>query len=178
MKKIYFVSKYLIYGLAHPITKELRYIGKSMSGMSRPNSHCYSYYLKSDTYHTNWIKSLLVEGLRPEVVIIQELDSPEFLNQREIYWIKHFKELGYSLTNLTLGGEGQWGFRLSDKTKQKLSQIARLRSKPIKDQYGVVYQTQSDAASLLKLKKTKICAVLNGRRKSTGGYTFTYLENK
>lgn len=32
-------SKFLIYGLTDPITDELRYIGRSSSGLNRPRQH-------------------------------------------------------------------------------------------------------------------------------------------
>jgi hypothetical protein len=39
--------QYIIYGLVDPETEELRYIGKSSTGMSRPKKHFYPSTLKN-----------------------------------------------------------------------------------------------------------------------------------
>lgn len=95
----------IIYGLLDPITLEIRYIGQSRVGISRPKSHMQPSSLK--LYKTNknlnkkqaWIKSLLIKGLKPKIIILEEFDSPEYLNEAEEFWIIYFKYIGANLTN-------------------------------------------------------------------------------
>jgi hypothetical protein len=50
------------------------------------------------------------------------IEDPEFLCQREIYWIAFYKandpEIGY---NLTEGGEGTFGYKHTEETKEKVA---------------------------------------------------------
>ena len=54
------------------------------------------------------------------MLIIPCVSEEEALSS-EISLIKSFKDLGYQLTNLTDGGEGASGLKLSEETKQKMS---------------------------------------------------------
>jgi hypothetical protein len=116
-------SKFLIYGLFDPRDGQLRYVGKSTIGLERPKSH-YSRSLKGhegQTYKTNWIMSLSKVGLRPEVEVLEELPTPNGLDEAEIFHIAYYRSLGCSLTNLTDGGDGCWGRRNPSKTIKKMS---------------------------------------------------------
>jgi len=55
------VSKYIIYGLSHPLTNEIRYIGKSCKGMERPGEHMNPGNLKRKSKKSSWILSLKKE---------------------------------------------------------------------------------------------------------------------
>jgi group I intron endonuclease len=52
--------------------------------------------------------------------IIEECIKEE-LKEREIFWIKYYKNNGAKLCNLTIGGEGNNGGTHSEETKKKLS---------------------------------------------------------
>ena len=108
-------SKYLIYALQDPITYEIRYIGKSVSGLHRPKYHTYPSCLsKDDTHKGRWLKQLVNNGFKPIIKVIQILNNHDELVQAEIYWIKYFKDLDCPLTNLTLGGGGTIGYKWED----------------------------------------------------------------
>lgn len=106
-----------IYVLIDPITNDIKYVGKTVSSLSkRLSSH---YKDKHHTHKTCWIKSLKDKGLKPIIQNIEFCNEDE-LNCREIYWISYFKEK-YKLTNLTNGGDGlPIGFKHSDETKEKI----------------------------------------------------------
>ncbi len=129
------MSKYLVYGLVDPRTHHLRYVGKSESGSIRPRQHVEPARLVIDhTHKGNWLRRLLAEGLKPEIVVIQEFDDNEILGQAEIFWIAYFKRLGHSLTNHCRGGEGFIGPHTSE-TKAKIGAAhrGRKRSQETKD---------------------------------------------
>jgi hypothetical protein len=104
------VSEFLIYGLVDPQNGEIRYVGQSSVGLRRPNLHLkrYVYDGRSRKLHVyRWIKSLVEKGLTPEVRVLEEVQTYEELNSREIEWIRSLREQGARLTNLTLGAKGR-----------------------------------------------------------------------
>ncbi len=117
-------KKYLIYGLIHPETKELRYIGfTSQNLVRRLCDHVSMKRLDTErSYKSSWIKSLLKIGLRPEIILIKE-STKDTWQKDEIEIIKEYKEKGYRLTNLALGGQGAPGVKMSEAHKEKLRRI-------------------------------------------------------
>lgn len=114
--------KNIIYALIDPITEEIKYVGKSTSGLYRPNQHKLKHNLEANTPKVLWIKELISNNLMYLIETIEELEKPEDLNNREIYWIKYLKEQGVGLLNSTEGGEGTVGNKLSEETKQLIRQ--------------------------------------------------------
>lgn len=98
---------WLIYGLLDPRTRMVRYIGKSTTGMSRPNQH----RRKRDTDRThcaNWVRELQRVNFDFETTILETVEPGllERLSQTERWWIAYGHASGWPLTNLTDGGEG------------------------------------------------------------------------
>jgi len=96
-----------IYTLASSETpEEIRYIGKTTNIKTRLRRHTSKYYLEHETtYKNNWIKSELLKG---NTILIKEIDCVEEENWQisEKFYINKYKELGFKLTNSTIGGEG------------------------------------------------------------------------
>jgi hypothetical protein len=59
---------------------------------------------------------------------------------------------------------------------ERLAAYVANRNVPFKDQHGVIYTSLKEAAEKLNLSKPNIHHVLNGKRKSTGGYIFEYIK--
>src|SRR5271166_3360522 len=97
--------KNLIYGLIDPRDGQLRYIGLSSSGMSRPKDHGKESRLKRNKTRTgNWIKSLQSQGLTYEIEVLEEYPndiSHKDLEEAEIWNIAYYKSLGCELYNHT-----------------------------------------------------------------------------
>lgn len=92
-----------IYALADPITKEIRYIGKSIRVKGRYKDHLND---NSRTHKVNWIKSLLKKELKPLLIILEELQDMDDWQQKECFWIKVAKDKKWNLVNSTDGGDG------------------------------------------------------------------------
>jgi group I intron endonuclease len=221
--------KYLIYALIDPTSYEIRYVGRSSSGLARPKEHFKPFELGKRNYKANWIRGLVSEGLVPEIFVLQVVDCADDLNPLEMLWISRCKSEGHHLTNLTEGGEGTIGYKHRVETKKKLSflkqgkagtkgipspykgkrrgtpsethranmsaaqrriakneevvqrrlkVLAEARSKAatrIKCSNGNEYASIASAARELSLHKPNIIAVLKGRYKTTGGYSFSYI---
>ena len=80
-----------IYGLIDPVTKELRYVGKTRIGIERAMA-------KHSAYCRSWIRKLNRNGLVQEVVILEETEE---LDEAEKRLITFFRQLGYPLTNIS-----------------------------------------------------------------------------
>lgn len=96
-----------IYALCDPDTNEVRYVGKSDSPQKRYREH-----LRTDskcTYCARWIQSLMRQGKRPHIQILEEVTDNWV--EREQWWIAEMRRRGARLTNLTDGGEGIVGYK-------------------------------------------------------------------
>lgn len=113
---------FALYGLIDPNTKELRYVGYSSNYLERLKEHLLPSNLNSSTHKVAWIKSLLNENKKPEILILEEASSLQEALEREVELISFFKSLGYNLTNSTLGGDGRYGFITSPDVKEKIRQ--------------------------------------------------------
>ena len=63
-------KKTYIYSLAHPITEEIRYVGKTNNLIQRLQVHLRD---KAKTHKNNWIKSLLLNKMIPLIDVIDKL---------------------------------------------------------------------------------------------------------
>jgi len=121
-------TRYIIYGLADPKTKEIRYVGKSSSGEARARAHGAAWAIRNEGHLpvTRWILKLRRNGLEPEILILEVAQSPEELSELEKHWIRLKKTEG-RLLNLTDGGEGASGYRQSEETRRRRSMSSRGR---------------------------------------------------
>lgn len=116
------VSKYLVYCLVDPRFNEVRYIGKSSYGLSRPESHGAPAKLANDrTYKARWIRELQRNGLTYAVEVLEYVQEPSELCAAERYWIMAARANGWRLTNLTDGGEGLSGLKFSAEHRARIS---------------------------------------------------------
>jgi len=108
-----------IYALVDPRNGDIRYIGKANNARLRFNSHMFDL---ARTKKTNWIKSLIKIGLKPELLIIDEVLISEWVFW-EMHYISLFRFYGFKLTNATDGGESGSlkGHVVTKETKDKLS---------------------------------------------------------
>jgi hypothetical protein len=109
-----------IYTLSHPLTNEVRYIGKTVESLSKRLGKHIVDSRKRNHRCANWIKSITKLNLKP---IIEEVDQvPENIcSETEIYWIAQFKAWDFRLINHTIGGEGTTGYKYTEAQKLNLS---------------------------------------------------------
>jgi hypothetical protein len=108
-----------IYALIDPRSLECRYVGKANNPYER---YCQHLIDKYPCHKTNWIKSLLNNGLNPILQILEQCDI-SIWEERERDWIAFEKKIGCNLTNGTKGGEGVNSGPLSENHKRKISEI-------------------------------------------------------
>jgi hypothetical protein len=103
-----------IYTLTDPISKEVRYIGKTKNIEKRYYKHITE--RRNNTYKEQWIGGLKKKGLLPIIEILDIVDEDNWMFW-ETWWILIFKSWNIKLTNISTGGEGG---PLSDETKNKI----------------------------------------------------------
>lgn len=98
------MEKVYIYTLSSSENPEdIKYVGQTKYIKKRLKQHKNT-KRSPTTLKTNWIKSVVNKGFDIIINIIEETTEKDFA-EREKYWIKHYKDLGYSLKNMTDGGE-------------------------------------------------------------------------
>jgi hypothetical protein len=101
------IYEYLVYGLFDPRNGELRYIGKSSSGIDRALRHANKSVLdKERTHKANWIRTLHALGLKYEAVALEHHSNHTELIEAEAFWIEYYRSIGCRLTNTRDGGGG------------------------------------------------------------------------
>lgn len=105
-----------IYGLVDPRTDQIRYIGKSI----RPYERLQNHYNEpsSNCHRSHWIQELKRLGLKPEVVLFEQIVGEWPWQEAERWWIARGLALGWPLTNNTSGGDGVCN--LPPETREKM----------------------------------------------------------
>lgn len=110
------MNNFYIYRYIRLDTNTPFYIGKGLSKRFRDRSSGRNQYFK------NIIKTIPYEV----EIMIYDLSEQEAF-EKEIELIKLYKDLGYCEANLTSGGEGSSGRKMSEKTKEKLREANKNR---------------------------------------------------
>lgn len=125
-----------IYALIDPRDGRVRYVGKTVkTAQERLKDHLWSRpkSIKRPLYR--WITELLASHVFPQIVVLQEVGFPgidrveqlKAIDTAEREWIAHFRATGAALLNLTAGGNGCHGRKLSAESIAKISAANRAR---------------------------------------------------
>ncbi len=98
MKNVY------IYALIDPRNNQVRYIGKANNPEDRYKNH-YNSARDKNTHKRNWINNVRKDGLRPELLILDEVSIDNW-QYWECFYISLYKTYGFNLVNYTNGGDG------------------------------------------------------------------------
>lgn len=92
-----------IYALIDPRNDEVRYVGKACRPKERLMNQRNE---RANTHRCHWLMSLSEIGLKPIQIILETVPVDRNWQEREMYWISHYRQLGVPLTNGTDGGDG------------------------------------------------------------------------
>lgn len=107
------------YRLEHPISGEIRYVGKTVKPYRRRESHISPCRNATFKHHlANWLRQLFAAGLKPIFRIIDYLvqEAAHQWEDRERALIGDYRAQGYPLTNIAEGGEGAASYGRLGKT--------------------------------------------------------------
>lgn len=104
----------IIYGLVDPRTKELRYVGKTITALEhRLYNHIGDARRGRKQRVSRWIRGILLDGFEPTTVLLDIIPPGRDWAVGERSWIRFFRDFGLNLVNQTDGGEGCSGFQHS-----------------------------------------------------------------
>lgn len=116
-----------IYSLKDPRDYQIKYIGKT-SDIDRRRKEHNQIHRNKKSKKNSWIIHLIENGFQPIMEILEECEDLNWV-ERERYWIQYYKELGFDLKNMTLGGESNDGYVFTKKDRLKQSKSQKLRHK-------------------------------------------------
>src|ERR1035437_1372698 len=111
-----------IYSLIDPRTNLVRYVGQTVVKPEvRYSQHIYQWKRSSGkiTHVNSWIKSLVLNGLKPVLEIVENNIPIEQLDSKEISYIQLYKSIGADLCNHSIGGAGTRGYKHSKQSIEK-----------------------------------------------------------
>lgn len=123
MKNVY------IYALIDPRDNQVRYIGKANNPEDRYKNH-YNSARDKDTHKRNWINNIRKDGLRPELLILDEVPIDNW-QYWERFYISLYKTYGFNLVNYTNGGDGA---TLSNRGSWKKGNVPHNKGVPCKEE--------------------------------------------
>lgn len=151
------MSTAYIYTLSDPMTGEVRYVGKTTSPTKRQK--CHRYESPSSPHKSRWVVSLVKQGLTPVMNILCEV-AEEHWQEVERIFIKCFRYVGFSLTNISLGGEG--GAAMSKETRAKIGRAHA--GKQISEAMRESIRKQLTGRKLTPLHRLNISRGMMGRK--------------
>lgn len=100
-----YVCTYEIYTLKNPLTSEIFYVGKTKKGLiGRLAGHLNERGL-SNKPKREYIKGIISSGGKPIIELVEFINGvckadAAYAQEREYYWIRHYKALGCNLLNV------------------------------------------------------------------------------
>jgi NUMOD3 motif len=123
-------DKCIVYGLSHSGNPDcVRYVGQTIQPLFR-RLRTHKIHAKSTTKHTPvgmWITAKQAQG---HTILIRPLIKSANWNTCEQAFIAGYLAMGGRLLNVTAGGQGHRGHKMSDEQKAKISKALKGRKKP------------------------------------------------
>jgi hypothetical protein len=73
----------------------------------------------------NWLRKLLDENVRPDIILIENEIPDAYIEQAEMDYIKLFKRMGANLVNATDGGDGLRNPSVDTREKMRKSHLGK-----------------------------------------------------
>lgn len=148
--------KTFIYILIDPRNNQVRYVGQTINIEKRLKSHLRT----NKTFNVRkeeWILSLINDGLKPEIFIIDTLEND--IDFWEIHYISLYAYYGFDLLNITIGGND---IIHRDRRLKHRDKILKDKPKPIK----VIKSTKELKYDKLHLDRQNELSLLNNFKSS------------
>lgn len=154
-----------IYVLKNPETDEIRYVGVTTQTLNqRLSQHINAAKTHEMRHVCHWINSLLKVGLRPKIEQIDEVSDSDW-EDYERYYIKHYREIGCNLTNISEGGAGVVTADMRSKSSMQRSAEGHKKA---------IYQINTDLEIVKEWKSATDAARELGKKQSNIGNAICY----
>jgi len=158
-----------IYKLLHPITNEIRYIGKTKNVLSkRYSEHIARAKQGHDSHVYCWIGKLLKDNLKPTIELVEECTEDNW-EEREQYWISYYP----NLTNISKGGITYFG-EYHKRPDFVSSVIKKVIKYDMTGDFVCVYDSITIASEGNKSLRKHISNCCSNKRQSAGGFQWRY----
>lgn len=149
-----------IYKITNVLNQQC-YIGQSVDIEARWSKHLSTYRLKSAPDYKIY-RAMNKYGIENFTFEVIELCDSSLLNEREMYWIKHFDSFnnGY---NMTLGGSACLG--INDKIVYQYD---------LQGNFIQEYSSAHEASRDTGISYSNICKVCRGERHTAGNFGWSY----
>lgn len=171
-----------IYILKDPISLKIRYVGKTSKPTKRIKRHmCNSSLAESWTKKNKWLLNLKKSNLLPIIEIIDETDGN--INDLEIKWIKHYRDMGIGLTNMTDGGDGcshNKGKKLTKDTINRMKHNHPFRKDIIRldlENNTIKFYESSHDCEKDGFNRSNVTRCCKGIYQSIKGHYFRFIDN-
>jgi hypothetical protein len=109
-----------IYGLIDPRTDELRYVGQTRRRpLARLTKHIKTARDASPLHVAVWLRGVLLDGARPELVVLEEHTKLDDADEAEAFWIEYFR--GIEASPGACSGQGASRFVTSSEGRSKVA---------------------------------------------------------
>lgn len=115
-----------VYALCDPRTGDIRYIGQAIDIYRRYAHHLLN---KADGPKRAWMAELQQEQKLPTLILLETKIPKAKILDRESYWILHYIQQGYDLTNLAIPGRSftpRQGKEVRPEYKYTIAEIAHI----------------------------------------------------
>ena len=83
------------------------------------------------------MKDLIRKGYDFDIVVLEEHAEGSSLHGSEMWWIAYGRACEWPLTNITNGGEGTSGWKMTEETRAKIAATRKTRSHTYKTTIGI-----------------------------------------
>lgn len=110
-----------------------KYVGKAKCLDTRVKQHLNRDRFRYKSWFYNWLNKQIREDKEFFIDVLEEVNAENHV-EREKYWIKHVRDNGYKLTNMTDGGDGNNNQVFSQETieKRRIAMTGRVFSEETK----------------------------------------------
>lgn len=110
-----------IYGLKIIGEENIRYIGLTKNSLRKRINNHKNHAKGRETHKDRWVRK---NDYNIEIILIEDgIPNLNEANEREVYWIKYYRDLGYDLVNTSDGGNGTVGVKPTQAHKDHLSSL-------------------------------------------------------
>ncbi|MFA5207268.1 MAG: helix-turn-helix domain-containing protein [Candidatus Paceibacterota bacterium] len=144
------MNENIIYGLKDPRTDEYKYVGKSIKGIERANSHLTHSH---NPLVNEWINELKMDSYVPLVVILENVSDWTQLIDKEKYWVGKLTDEEHDLFNILITDSYN---NTLDSYNKKLIQQIKDREKVLNEKLNkslMQFGSESDVGDLIKRRR-------------------------
>ncbi len=165
------IYMYKIYKLIDPISKDVKYVGKTTQELyERLAGHVHETIYRKRKFSKDkkeWMINLLKNNRIPEIHLLE--DNIEIINsrEREIYWVKYYSKDNMLYNIIFNDDEELLKFRSDLKSKV-------IYQYDLFGNYVQSWKSITDASNHLKVDSGNICYAASGKRKLCANYQWRY----